>query len=53
MKHSCIRVLLAMVATFDLELEEHDAETNFLDGELEEKISITSWRDSSLVPGSF
>lgn len=52
-KHSCIRVLLAMVAMFDLELEELDVETYFLHGELKEQISITSWRDSSLVPRSF
>ena len=37
-KHSSIRVLLAMVALFDLELEQLDVKTAFLHGELEEKI---------------
>lgn len=37
-KHSSIRVLLAMVALFDLELEQLDVKTAFLHGELEERI---------------
>lgn len=37
-KHRSIRVLLAMVALFDLELEKLDVKTSFLHGELEEKI---------------
>ena len=37
-KHSSIRVLLAMVALFDLELELLDVKTVFLHGELEEHI---------------
>jgi hypothetical protein len=37
-KHSSIRVLLAMVALFDLELEQLDVKTAFLHGELEETI---------------
>jgi hypothetical protein len=37
-KHSSIRVLLAMVALFDLELEQPDVKTVFLHGELEETI---------------
>ena len=37
-KHSSIRVLLAMVALFDLELEQLDVKTAFLHGELEEQI---------------
>ena len=37
-KHTSIRVLLAMVAWFDLELEQLDVKTTFLHGELEEKI---------------
>lgn len=37
-KHSSTRVLLAMVALFDLELEQLDVKTTFLHGELEEQI---------------
>ena len=38
MKHSSIHVLLAMVALFDLELEQLDLKIAFLHGELEEQI---------------
>lgn len=38
MKHSSIRVMLAMVAMFDLELEQLDVKTIFLHGELEDQI---------------
>jgi len=37
-KHSSIRVLLAIVALFDLELEQLDVKTTFLHGDLEEQI---------------
>jgi hypothetical protein len=37
-RHSSIRVLLAMVALYDLELEQLDVKTAFLHGELEETI---------------
>ena len=37
-KHSSIWVLLAMVALFDLELEQLDVKTTFLHGKLEEQI---------------
>ena len=37
-KHSSIRILLSMVAKFDLELEQMDVKTAFLYGELEETI---------------
>ena len=37
-KHSSIRVLLVMVALFDLELKQLDVKTTFLHGELEEQI---------------
>ena len=37
-KHRSIRVLLAMVALLDLELEQLDFKTNFPHGEFEEKI---------------
>ncbi|KAK9939286.1 hypothetical protein M0R45_015986 [Rubus argutus] len=37
-KHSSIHILLAIVAYFDLELEQLDVQTTFLNGDLEEKI---------------
>ena len=37
-KHASIHVLLAMIAWFDLELEQLDVKTAFLHGELEEQI---------------
>jgi len=36
-RHTSIRVLLAFVALFDLELEQLDVKTTFLHRELEEK----------------
>ncbi|KAL5818746.1 hypothetical protein ACOSQ4_022588 [Xanthoceras sorbifolium] len=39
-KHSFICILLAIVAQFDLELEQLDVKTNFLHDELEEQICI-------------
>ena len=38
MKYSSIRVLLAIFALFDIELEQLDVKTTFLHGELEEQI---------------
>ncbi|KAK9220923.1 hypothetical protein WN944_009347 [Citrus x changshan-huyou] len=38
LKHSSIRILLAMVALLDLELEQMDVKTTFLHGNLEEQI---------------
>ncbi|KAH9679095.1 hypothetical protein KPL71_025975 [Citrus sinensis] len=40
-KHSFIRILLAMVAQFDLELVQLDVKTAFLHGDLEEEIYMT------------
>ncbi|KAH9699128.1 hypothetical protein KPL71_024224 [Citrus sinensis] len=40
-KHSSIRILLAIVALFDLELEQMDVKTAFLHGNLEEKILMS------------
>ena len=37
-KHSSIRILLALVAQFDLELVQLDVKTAFLHGDLEEEI---------------
>lgn len=37
-KHKTIRVMLSMVATLDLELEQLDVKTTFLHGSLEETI---------------
>ena len=36
-RHTSIRVLLALVATLNLELEKLDVKTTFFHGELEEK----------------
>lgn len=36
-RHTSIRVLLALVATLNLELEKQDVKTTFFHGELEEK----------------
>ncbi len=40
-KHSSIRVLLAMVALHDLELEQLDVKIAFLHGELEKQIYMS------------
>ena len=37
-KHASVRMLLAIVIQFDLELEQINVKTTFLHGELEEKI---------------
>ena len=49
-RHTSIRVLLAMVAHQDLELEQLDVKTAFLHGELEEEIYM-SQPDCFQVPG--
>ena len=40
-KHSTIRILLALVAPFNMELVQMDVKTTFLHGDLEEEIYIT------------
>ena len=40
-KHSSIRILLALVAQFDMEIVQMDVKTAFLHGDLEEEIYIT------------
>ena len=40
-KHSSIRILLALVAQFDLELAQMDVKTALLHGDLEEDIYMT------------
>ncbi|CAL8989938.1 unnamed protein product, partial [Prunus brigantina] len=40
-KHSSIRILLALVAQFDLELAQLDVKTAFLHGDLEEEIYMS------------
>ena len=40
-KHSSIRILLALVAQFNMELVQMDVKTTFLHGDLEEEIYIT------------
>ena len=41
MKHSSIRILLALVEQFNMELVQMDVKTTFLHGDLEEEIYIT------------
>ena len=41
MKHSSIRILLALVAQFNMELVQMDVKTVFLHGDVEEEIYIT------------
>jgi hypothetical protein len=40
-RHTSIRVILAIVALFDLELEQLDVKTAFLHGDLDEEIYMT------------
>ncbi|PHT40240.1 Retrovirus-related Pol polyprotein from transposon TNT 1-94 [Capsicum baccatum] len=49
-RHSSIRVLLALVALYDLELEQLDVKTAFLHGNLEEEIYIQQ-PEGFVVPG--
>ena len=49
-RHTSIRVLLAFVTLFDLELEQLDVKTAFLHGELEEKIYMRQL-EGFAVPG--
>lgn len=49
-RHTSIRVLLAFVALFDLELEQLDVKTAFLHGELEEEIYMDQ-PEGFIVPG--
>ena len=49
MKHSSIRILLALVAQFNMELVQMDVKTTFLHGDLEEEIYITQPDVSKLL----
>jgi hypothetical protein len=49
-RHSSIRVMLAIVALFDLELEQLDVKTAFLHGDLDEEIYMTQ-PDGFSAPG--
>ena len=40
-KHSSIRILLALVAQYELDLDQLDVKTAFLHGDLEEEIYMT------------
>ena len=40
-KHSSIQILLALVAQYELDLDQHDMKTTFLYGDLDEKIYMT------------
>ena len=40
-RHTSIRVMLAIVALFDLELEQLDVKISFLHGDLDEEIYMT------------
>ena len=44
-KHSSIRVLLAITTFYDLELDQKDVKTTFLHGNLDEKILMTQLKD--------
>ena len=48
-KHTSIRVLLALVAQFDLELEQLDVMTAFLHGDLEEEIYMSQLEGYGVV----
>ncbi|GJV34727.1 retrovirus-related pol polyprotein from transposon TNT 1-94 [Tanacetum coccineum] len=48
-KHSSIRILLALVAQLDLELVQMDVKTAFLHGDLEEKIYMVQPEGSKLL----
>ena len=49
-RHTSIRILLALVALYDLELEQLDVKTVFLHGNLEEEIYIHQ-PEGFVVPG--
>ena len=49
-RHTLIRILLALVALYDLELEQLDVKTAFLHGNLEEEIYIQQ-PEGFVVPG--
>ncbi|CAJ2628030.1 unnamed protein product [Trifolium pratense] len=51
-KHCSIRVLMAIVNMYDLELEQMDVKTAFLHGELEETIYMQQPEDDSLMASS-
>lgn len=48
-KHSCIRILMVLVAQLNLELAQFDVKTTFLHGDVEEKIYITQPEDFKIA----
>ena len=48
-KKDSLRIILALVAHFDFELQQMDVKTAFLNGKLEEEVYMKQHKDSPLV----